>query len=140
MQVRALKAIMLSLSLLTLGTASGGAQAPSPPRAEARSPLSEIAAGISKWFTRVTGTEPKRNREGSFPPLPRPRPADFTSAPVAPNMRPSKSAAATSPSNGQPPKPSELTTATVAPNNKPSVLTAAPASSKKKPPPVLIND
>lgn len=139
MQVRALKAIMLSLSLLTLGTASGGAQAPSPPRAEARSPLSEIAAGISKWFTRVTGTEPKRNREGSFPPLPRPRP-DFTSAPVAPNMRPSKSAAATSPSNGQPPKPSELTTATVAPNNKPSVLTAAPASSKKKPPPVLIND
>ena len=121
MQVRALIVIMLCLFLLTLGTTSGRAQASSPPGTEARSPLSEIAVGISKWFTRVTGTEPKRHREGSPPPLPRPRPTDLTSVPVAP-------------------KPSELTTATVAPNNKPSELRAAPASSKQKPPPVLIND
>jgi hypothetical protein len=142
-QVRVLKATTYSPFLVTLGAASVNAQAPSPARAEPRSPLSAIAHDVSTWFTRVTGTDTRRHREGSLPapsltPLPRPRPTDLTSVPVAPNTKLSKPMAAPVPSNQE---PSELTTATVPPNKEPSELTAAPVAPKKKAPaPVLIND
>jgi hypothetical protein len=168
-QVRMLKAALLSLFLVTLGAASVNAQAPSPVRPEARSPLSEIAHNVSTWFSRRTGTD--RKQQGSLParlltPLPRPRPTELTSVPVAPNTEPLKPTAAPVPSNDEPAKPtaasvppndesSELTTATVppntepselatspvTPNEEPSELTAAPVAPKKKAPaPVLIND
>ena len=150
MQVRILKAATLSLFLVTLGAASVNALAPSPARTEARSPLSE-------WFSRVTGTDNNRQQQGSLParlltPLPRPRPTELTSVPVAPNTEPLKPTAAPVPSNDEPAKStdapvppndesSELTTATVPTNKEPSELTAAPVAPKKKAPaPVLIND
>jgi hypothetical protein len=169
-QVRILKAATLSLFLVTLGAASVNAQAPAPARTEARSPLSEIAHNVSTWFSRRTGTDGKQ--QGSLParlltPLPRPRPTELTSVPVAPTTEPLKPTAAPVPSNDEPSElttatvplnkepselttspvpsndePSELTTATVPPNKEPSELTAAPVAPKKKAPapPVLIND
>jgi hypothetical protein len=167
--VRILKAATLSLYLVTLGAASVNAQAPSPARTEARSPLSEIAHNVSTWFSRRTGTDGKQ--QGSLParlltPLPRPRPTELTSVPVAPNTDSLKPTAAPVPSNDEPSKPtaasvppndepselttatvptikepSELTAATVPTIKEPSELTAAPAAPKKKAPaPVLIND
>ena len=150
MQVRILKAATFSVFLVTLGAASVNAQAPSPARTEARSPLSE-------WFCRVTGTDGNRQQQGSLParlltPLPRPRPTELTSVPVAPNTEPLKPTAAPVPSNDEPSKPtaasvppndepSELTTATVPPIKEQSELTAAPVAPKKKAPAqVLIND
>ena len=65
MQVRILKTVALSLFLVTLGVASVNAQAPSPARTEARSPLSEIAHNVSTWFSRRTGTDGKQ--QGSLP-------------------------------------------------------------------------
>jgi hypothetical protein len=149
-QVRILKAVTLSLFLVTLEVASVNAQAPSPARTEARSPLSE-------WFSRVTGTDGNRHQQGSLParlvtPLPRPRPTELTSVPVAPNTEPLKPTAAPVPSNDEPSElttatvppvkePSELTTSSVPPNREPSELTAAPVAPKKKAPAqVLIND
>ena len=81
MQVR-IKAATLSLFLVTLGATSVNAQAPSPARTEARSPLSEIAHNVSTWFSRRTGTDGKQR--GSLParlltPLPRPRPTELAS-------------------------------------------------------------
>jgi hypothetical protein len=139
-QVRVLKTTTYSLFLVTLGAASVNAQ-PSPARTEAPSPLSEIAHDISTWFTRTTGTDTRRHREGSLPapslrPLPRPRPTGLTSVPVPPNKEPSELTTATAPPNKE---PSELSPAP--PNNEPSELTAAPVAPKKKAPaPVLIND
>jgi hypothetical protein len=154
-QVRILKAATLSLFLVTVGAASVNAQAPSPARTEARSPLSEIAHNVSTWFSRGTGTDGKQ--QGSLPPrlltpLPRPRPTELASVPVAPTTEPLKPTAAPVPSNDEPAKStaapvpsnddsSELTTATVPPIKEPSELSATPVAPKKKAPaPVLIND
>ena len=120
MQVRVLKATKYFLVLVTLAAASVDAQAQSP-----RSPLSGIAHGVSTWFTGVTGTDGSRRREGSLRaplliPLPRPRPTELTSIPVAPNAEPSKPAAAPVPANQE---PAELATSSVAPNKEPAELT-----------------
>jgi hypothetical protein len=168
-QVRLLTAVIFSLFLATLGAASVKAQPPSPARTETRSPLAEVAHDISNWFSRVTGTDSNRRRESALPapllrPLPRPRPTDLTSVPLAPNTEPLKPTTAPVPSNKEPelsaatvppdkepsklttsPIPSnkepELTTATISPNKEPSELTAAPVAPKKKAPaPVLIYD
>ncbi len=135
-QVRILKATTYTLFLVTLGAASVNAQAPSPAQTEARSPLSEIAHDVSTWFTRTTGTDTRRHREGSLPapslkPLPRPRPTDLTSVPVAPSTNPSKPTTAPVSSNKQ---PSELTTETVPPNKELPELTTATVPPNKEPP------
>jgi hypothetical protein len=77
-QVGAVKASTFSLLLLLLTPLPIRAQVPlSPP--EARLPLSEIAHGISTWFSHITGTDPKHGAT-SLIPLPRPRPAGLLSA------------------------------------------------------------
>jgi hypothetical protein len=131
--VRILKAATLSLFLVTLGAASVNAQAQSPARTEARSPLSEIAHNVSTWFSRRTGTDGKQ--QGSLParlltPLPRPRPTELTSVPVAPNTDSLKPTAAPVPSNDEPSKP---TAASVPPNDEPSELTTATVPTIKEP-------
>ena len=142
MQLRVLKATKYFLVLVTLAAASVDAQAQSP-----RSPLSGIAHGVSTWFTGVTGTDGSRRREGSLRaplliPLPRPRPTELTSIPVAPNAEPSKPAAAPVPANQEPAElttssapnkePSELTTPSVPPNEEPSELTTSPTTPNKE--------
>jgi hypothetical protein len=152
-RVTRLKAVAITLFFLALGATSVNAQAPSQVRTGGRSTLSEIAHGISNWFTRGTDTDGNRHRERSLPPpLPRPRPPELTSAPVpsnkepselttssvTPTKEPSELTAAPVPSNKE---PSELTTSSVPPYKEPSELTAAPVAPKKKTPaPVLIND
>jgi hypothetical protein len=157
MQAPILTAVTYSLLLIILGTVSVDAQAPSPVRTEARSPLSEIARDISNWFIRATGTDDSRHREGPLParlatPLPRPRPSDLTSVSVAPITGLSKPRAAPVPSNNESSQlttssvstskaPSELTTSPVQPNKESSEFTAEPVAPKKEAPaPVLIND
>jgi len=138
--VRVLKATKYFLVLVTLAAASVDAQAQSP-----RSPLSGIAHDVSTWFTGVTGTDDSRRREGSLTPLliplPRPRPTELTSIPVAPNAEPSKPAAAPVPANQEPAElttssapnkePSELTTPSVPPNEEPSET--SPTTPNKEP-------
>jgi hypothetical protein len=90
-RVTRLKAVAIALFFLALGATSVNAQAPSQVRTGGRSTLSEIAHGISNWFTRGTDTDGNRHRERSLPPpLPRPRPPELTSAPVPSNKEPSE--------------------------------------------------
>jgi hypothetical protein len=131
-QAWALKAATFSVFLVTVGAASGNAQGPPPARTEARSPLSEI----SSWFSRVTGTDVSQQQKSSPPaklltPLPRPRPTELTSVPVAPDTEPLKPMAVPVPSNQESP---ELTTATVPSRQEPSELTTLSAPPNKEPP------
>jgi hypothetical protein len=78
-----LKTAALSFFLLLLGFVSVHAQAtPAAPPEEASSPFSAIAT----WLNHLGDTDaPPHRRTPSSTPLPRPRPAELVSAPVASN-------------------------------------------------------
>ena len=83
MRSRVLGAATFFLSLQLLAAASAHAQGPQPPTPpKARPPVSSIAHNVITWFHHVTGTGAHRHRIVSSPPLPRPRPAQFTKTPA----------------------------------------------------------
>ena len=83
MRSRALGAATFFLSLLLLAAASAHAQGPQPPTSpKVRSPVSSIARNVITWFHNVTGTGAHRHGIVSSPPLPRPRPPQFTQTPA----------------------------------------------------------
>jgi hypothetical protein len=120
-QANTLKATTLFLCLVL--TAPPVQAQGSPPRPEARSPLSEIAHDVSTWLGRLTGTGPGKNRSAPPPPLPRPRPI----------QPPATMASQT--------EPAQLAPTPVLPNKEPEALAHGPIASKKNASaPVLIND
>ena len=83
MRSRVLRAATFFLSLQLLAATSAHAQGPEPPTPpKARPPVSSIAHNVITWFHHVTGTGAHRHRIVSSPPLPRPRPAQFTKTPA----------------------------------------------------------
>ena len=83
MRSRVLGAATFFLSLQLLAATSAHAQGPEPPTPpKARPPVSSIAHNVITWFHHVTGTGAHRHRIVSSPPLPRPRPAQFTKTPA----------------------------------------------------------
>jgi len=96
-------AAALSLSFLLVAAASVHAQAPQAASPDRRSPLSEVAHNFTSWLNRVTGSSAPHHRATSLLPLPRPRPADHLSPPVASNKELSTLAPApTAPKNKAP--------------------------------------
>ena len=83
MRSRVLGAATFFLSLQLLGAALAHPQGlqPSTPR-KARPPDSSIAHNVITWFHHITGTGGRRHGIVSSPPLPRPRPAQFTKTPA----------------------------------------------------------
>ena len=83
MKSRMLGAATFFLSLQLLAAASAHAQGPLPPTSpKARPPFSGVAHNVITWFHHVTGSGARRHRIVSSPPLPRPRPAQFTKTPA----------------------------------------------------------
>jgi hypothetical protein len=82
MRSRVLRAATFFLSLQLLAATSAHAQGPQPPTPpKAQPPVSSVAHNVITWFHHVTGTGAHRHRIVSSPPLPRPRPAQFTKTP-----------------------------------------------------------
>jgi len=83
MRSRVLGAATFFLSLQLLAAASAhaqGLQPSTPPKA--RPPGSSIAHNFVTWFHHITGAGGHRHRIVSSPPLPRPRPPQFTQTPA----------------------------------------------------------
>jgi len=135
MRSRVLGAATFFLSLQLLAATSAHAQGPQPPTPpKAQPPVSSVAHNVITWFHHVTGTGAHRHRIVSSPPLPRPRPAQFTKTPgelPAAALEQNKTPAV-EPNEAQP-------AAAAAEANK---MSPAPASSVEpdKPPTVELNE
>jgi hypothetical protein len=79
---------VFSLPLLLVMTASVRAQAPAAPRPaphEAARPAN--GQDMFGWLRQFAPTQRRQSRAVSSPPLPRPRPAEFTPIPIGPSRR-----------------------------------------------------
>ena len=84
MKLRILRTTSFSLFFLLSGFALVHAQAPPPEPSEAPSRLSMFVHDFTNWLDHVGDTGANHSRVVSHsPPLPRPRPAELASAPVA---------------------------------------------------------
>jgi hypothetical protein len=147
-----LGAATFCLAFQLLAAASAPAQEPQPPTPSAP-PFSGIAHHVVTWLHHITGTH--RHRIASSPPLPRPRPVQFTKAPelpaaaVEPNeappaasaVEPTKISPAPAPTIEQDKAPAELPAAAVEPNEAPPAASAVePIKISPAPAPTIEQD